>query len=110
MGPLACRSDVVAPPGSGRAAVLSERLLRVLGEQPVTALHVDLAGVTFLDCCGVGALVAVRDVAVRAGIQMRVDHLQRAVRMVLEEVGLLGAFTGPVDGSRPGSEAPPLTA
>ena len=79
------------------AAVLRDRLLEVLGEQTLAVLDVDFAGVTFLDCCGVGALVAVRDVAVQTGVQMRVTNLQRIVRLVLDLVGLLGVLAAPVD-------------
>jgi anti-anti-sigma factor len=75
--------------------VLRERLLRVLRDQRPDLLDVDLAGVTFLDCTGLGALVAVRNAAIRAGGQMRVSHPQPIVRRILEVTGLLGVFTAP---------------
>jgi anti-anti-sigma factor len=75
--------------------VLRERLLRVLRDRRPDLLDVDLAGVTFLDCTGLGALVAVRNAAIRAGGQMRVSHPQPIVRRVLEVTGLLGVFTAP---------------
>jgi anti-anti-sigma regulatory factor len=62
---------------------------------------VDLAGVTFLDCTGLGALVAVRNAAIRAGGQMRVSHPQPIVRRVLKVTGLLGVFTAPTIGPAP---------
>ncbi len=77
------------------APVLRERLLRVLRDQRPDLLDVDLAGVTFLDCTGLGALVAVRNAAIQAGRQMRVSHPQPIVRRVLEVTGLLGVFTTP---------------
>jgi STAS domain len=49
----------------------------------------------FLDCTGLGVLVAVRNAAVRAGGQMRVSHPRPIVRRVLEVTGLLGVFTAP---------------
>jgi len=74
---------------------LRERLLHVLRDQRPELLDVDLAEVTFLDCTGLGALVAVRNAAIRAGGQMRVSHPQPVVRRVLEVTGLLGVFTAP---------------
>jgi anti-anti-sigma factor len=75
--------------------VLRERLLRVLRDRRPDLLDVDLAGVTFLDCTGLGALVAVRNAAVQAGGQIRVSHPRPIVRRVLEVTGLLGVFTAP---------------
>jgi anti-anti-sigma factor len=81
--------------------VLRERLLRVLRDHRPDLLDVDLAGVTFLDCTGLGALVAVRNAAIRAGGQMRVSHPQPIVRRVLKVTGLLGVFTAPTIGPAP---------
>ena len=79
------------------AAVLLQRLLQVLREQRPVVLDVDLAGVTFLDCTGVDALVVIRDATRRAGIEMRVTHPQRIVRRVLDLVGLLNVLADPAD-------------
>jgi anti-anti-sigma factor len=95
------------------AGALRDRLLQVLREQAPAVLDVDLARVTFLDCAGVGALVAVRNAAVHAGIQMRVTHLQRIARRVLDLVGLLDVLTAPIDLPQPrqtGSGQPSRTA
>jgi anti-anti-sigma factor len=81
--------------------VLREQLLRVLRDQRPDLLDVDLAGVTFLDCTGLGVLVAVRNSAVQAGRQMRVSHPQPIVRRVLDVTGLLGVFTAPTIGPAP---------
>ncbi|MCW6010900.1 STAS domain-containing protein [Micromonospora sp. CPCC 205371] len=89
--------------------VLRERLLRVLRDQRPDLLDVDVAGVTFLDCTGLGALVAVRNAAIRAGRQMRVSHPQPIVRRVLEVTGLLGVFTAPTTGPAPALSAYPST-
>jgi hypothetical protein len=51
--------------------------------------------------------------AVHAGIQMRVTHLQRIVRRVLDLVGLLDVLTAPIDLPQPrptGSGQPSRTA
>jgi anti-anti-sigma factor len=80
------------------AADLRDRLLEVVGERIVAVLEVDFAGVTFLDCCGVGALLAVRDIAVRTGGRLRVTNPQPIVRLLLDLVGVLDVLTAPVDG------------
>ncbi|MGN9907610.1 STAS domain-containing protein [Phytohabitans sp. LJ34] len=72
--------------------------------------------VTFLDCTGLAALVAVRNAAVQAGGQMRVSHPQPIVRRVLEVTGLLAVFTAPTivptptGSGRPSRLAPALAA
>jgi anti-anti-sigma factor len=55
---------------------------------------VDLARVTFLDCAGIGALVAGRNTAVSRGCGYTVVNPQRQVRRVLELTGVLTALTG----------------
>lgn len=89
------------------APVLRERLLRVLRDQRPDLLDVDLAGVTFLDCTGLGALVAIRNAAIQAGRQMRVSHPQPTVRRVLEVTGLLGVFTAPTTVPAPSGSGHP---
>lgn len=60
--------------------------------------HVDvvvgLARVTFLDCAGIGALVAGRNTAVSRGCGYLVINPQRQVRRVLELTGVRTALTG----------------
>ena len=111
-------------PGTARVAVtgevdlatapeLRERLLGVLHTHRPAVLDIDLAGVTFLDCTGIGALVAVHNAAVHEGCQVRVCHPQPIVRRVLEVTGLLDALTvepqrlpkGPQHPPGPGPEA-----
>jgi anti-anti-sigma factor len=58
---------------------------------------VDLAGVTFLDCTGISALVIVRNAARRTGGQVRITHPQPVVRRLLDVTGLLGPLTAPID-------------
>lgn len=90
------------------AEVLRDGLLDVLRDEAPTMLGVDLAGVTFLDCAGISALVAVRNAAARTGRQMRVTHAQPIVRRVLDLTGLLDIFTAPID--RPQPRRPRLSA
>lgn len=58
------------------------------------AVVVDLARVTFLDCAGIGALVAGRNTAVSRGCDYTVVNPQRQVRLVLELTGVFTALTG----------------
>jgi anti-anti-sigma factor len=83
------------------AEVLRDRLHGVLRDEAPTMLGVDLAGVTFLDCAGISALVAVRNAAVRTRCEMRVTHAQPIVRRVLDLTGLLDVFTAPIDRPQP---------
>jgi anti-anti-sigma factor len=91
--PATARVAVVGEVDLATAPGLRDRLLSVLHEQNPAVLDVDLAGVTFLDCTGIGALVAVRNAAVHEGCQVRVCHPQPITRRVLEVTGLLDAFT-----------------
>lgn len=91
--PGTARVAVVGEVDLATAAALRERLLSVLRDQSPAVLDVDLAGVTFLDCAGLGALVGVRSAVVHTGCRMRVCHPQPIVRRVLEVTGLLGVFT-----------------
>jgi anti-anti-sigma factor len=83
------------------ATILRDRLFDVLDGQSPSLLEVDLAGVTFLDCAGLGALVAASSAAVRTGRQMRVTHPQRTVRRVLAVTGLLTLLPAGIDQPEP---------
>lgn len=93
--PATARVAVAGEVDLATTPALRERLLRVLRDQRPDLLDVDLAGVTFLDCTGIGALVAVRNAALHAGAQLRVSNPQPIVRWVLEVTGLLGVVTAP---------------
>jgi anti-anti-sigma factor len=99
--PSTARVAVTGEVDLATAPALRDVLLRVLQEQTCVLLDVDLAGVTFLDCAGVGALVAVRNAAVRAGRQLRVSHPRPIVGRVLDLTGLLGVLTAPIDQPQP---------
>jgi anti-anti-sigma factor len=111
--PSTARVAVIGELDLATAPVLRNRLLGVLREQAPAIVEVDLAGVTFLDCTAISALVAVRNAAIQAGGQMRVSHPQPIVRRVLEVTGLLDLFTAPIDQTQPlpsGSEHHSRTA
>ena len=95
------RVAVVGEVDLATAHLLRDRLLGVLREQSPAVLDVDLAGVTFLDCAGISALVVVRNAAIHTGRQMRVSHPQSIVRRVLELTGLLDVLTAPIDQPQP---------
>ena len=83
------------------AQVLRDGLLGVLHDEASAVLDVDLAGVDFLDCTGISALVAVHTAAVRTGRQIRVIDPQPIVHRVLDLTGFLGVLAAPVDQPRP---------
>jgi anti-anti-sigma factor len=94
---------VVGDVDMATSPVLRERLISVLRVDDPAVVEVDLTGVTFLDCAGIGALVAARNAALQVGCRLRVCHLQPIVRRILEVAGLLGALTASIvhaDGRR----------
>jgi anti-anti-sigma factor len=102
------RVAVVGEVDLATAHLLRDRLLGVLREQAPAVLYVDLAGVSFLDCTGIAALVAVRNAARHTGRRVRVTHLQPMVRRVLAVTGLLGPLTAPIDQSLTTGSASPV--
>jgi anti-anti-sigma factor len=106
--PVPLRIEVSFPsPGTVRLAVAGEidmatapmlgmRLLTVMDAHHPAVVDVDLAEVSFLDCSGIGVLVAVRNTAEKVRCQIWLSHPQPMVAQVLEAVGLLARFTAPV--------------
>lgn len=86
------------------ADVLRTGLLAVLPAQHPGRVEIDFAGVTFLDCSGLGVLVVVNKVAARTGCQMRIINVQPIVRRILEVSGLLDVLTGHFDRTPPAAE------
>jgi anti-anti-sigma factor len=106
------------PPGTARVAVTGEvdlatapefrdAMLGLLRTRDPSILDIDLAGVTFLDCTGISALVAVRNAAIDAGCHVRVRHPQPIVGRVLEVTGLLDVLTVEPQRLPPDPEHPP---
>jgi len=73
---------------------LGSAIQDALGTQHCAGVVVDLARVTFLDCAGIGALMAGRNTAVRHGCGYTVVNPHRQVRQVLELTDVLTALTG----------------
>ena len=99
--PATARVAVCGEVDLATAPVLRDRLLGVLGDQGPTMVSVDLAGVSFLDCTGINALIAARNAAARTGRQMRVTQPQPIVRRVLDLTGLLDVLIAPIEQSQP---------
>jgi anti-anti-sigma factor len=106
------------PSGTARVAVTGEvdlatapefreTMLGLLRTQGPSILDIDLAGVTFLDCTGISAIVALRNAAVHAGCHVRVCHPQPIVGRVLEVTGLLDVLTVEPQRLPPDPEHPP---
>jgi anti-anti-sigma factor len=77
------------------APILGMRLLTVIDAHRPAVIDVDLAEVGFLDCSGIGVLVAVRNAAETSRCQVWVSQPQPIVATVLEVLGLLAMFTAP---------------
>ncbi len=104
---------VAAGPGGEAVVSVSGELDIATGEElrdrlsQVLAHHgdvvVDLAGVTFLDCSGLRALLAVRQQAARAHARLRLRAVPAAVDRILRVTGARSAFVieaAPVAGVR----------
>lgn len=83
------------------APTLGTRLRTVMDAHHPAVVYLDLAEVTFLDCAGVGMLVAVRSTADHNGCQIRVSHPRPIVARVLTMVGLLELLTAPTASVEP---------
>lgn len=95
--PDTARAAVVGEVDLATAQVLRDRLLNVLREHPLCVLNVDLSGVSFLDCAGISALVAVHNAAVQVGCRVRVTGPRPIVHRILDLTGLLSILTAPPD-------------
>lgn len=78
------------------APLLAVRLLAVVDARSATVVDVDLSEVSFLDCSGIGVLVAVRDTAEKVSCRVWISHPQPFVARVLDAVGLLASFAAPI--------------
>jgi anti-anti-sigma factor len=94
--PALARVVVIGQVDLATASQLRDRLFVVLQDQEPAEVDVDLAGVSFLDCAGIGALIAVRNMAVHAGQRVQVSHPTPIIRWMLERTGLLGVLTAPI--------------
>jgi anti-anti-sigma factor len=83
------------------AGALRAAIQDTLRTPHLSAVVVDLGEVTFLDCAGIGALVAGRNIAVRQGRGYSVVNPQRHVRRVLDLTGVLTALLNHHDPTQP---------
>jgi anti-anti-sigma factor len=75
------------------APLLRDQLICAMHDQTLDLLNIDLSGVKFLDCAGIGALIHVRNTAARSGRRVRLAHTQPIVRRILDVTGLLPFLT-----------------
>jgi anti-anti-sigma factor len=103
-GPQVGLSVTVQPGQAGMRLIVTgevelstaDMLVRAVGEaldMHPPAIEVDLAGVTFMDSTGIGALLQARKRATVGGTALTVVNPQPSVRRILEITGLLGLFT-----------------
>lgn len=79
---------------------LRNRLIAIIDIDQADGLLVDLDGVTFLDCSGIGALIAGRNTAVAAGCRDEVRNPHGMVSTILWACGVdvaLGTDPAPPD-------------
>jgi anti-anti-sigma factor len=94
--PTMARITVVGEVDLATVPLFRDRLISALHDH-TPVVDVDLAGVSFLDCTGIGALIAARNIAIQAGRQVWVAHPRPATRRLPELTGLLDVLTTPVD-------------
>ncbi|GAB3974092.1 STAS domain-containing protein [Plantactinospora veratri] len=98
----------------GTSGLLRAAIQDALGTPHAAGVTVDLDGVTFLDCTGIGALVAGHNTAVRLRRRYLVTNPQRPVRRILEVTGVLPVLSHSPDPAprtgRPGQPPRPATA
>ncbi|MFF8833179.1 STAS domain-containing protein [Streptomyces sp. NPDC015131] len=111
------RITATARPGGGTTLAVSGELDIVTGEELRTSLQdllprsptvlVDLSGVTFLDCSGLGVLLWARRRARTTGTRLLLPVASAAVERILGTTRLHTAFTRP---GLPWTTPPPLLA
>ncbi|AVT31653.1 hypothetical protein C6361_21655 [Plantactinospora sp. BC1] len=95
----------------GTSGLLRAAIQDALGTPHAAGVTVDLDGVTFLDCTGIGALVAGHNTAVRLRLRYLVTNPQRPVRRILEVTGVLPVLAhspDPTPRTGPPSQPPRL--
>ena len=83
------------------APALRSELLSAITARAPLAIEVDLAGCTFLDCSGLGVLVAARARALATSCELRITRPRPFVRVLLDKAGLLDLFTAPENPTAP---------
>lgn len=74
-----------------RETLLAE-IQAALGAEGVTQLVIDLLGVTFIDCTGIGNLVTARIEAEDRGVVLTLADLSPVAARMLRLTGLTGLF------------------
>ncbi|MFI9648216.1 STAS domain-containing protein [Streptomyces sp. NPDC052040] len=71
---------------------------------PLTALHLDFAGLGDVDSMGLSALLAIRRRTDAAAIDLRLDERPPALQRLLEITGSLDHLTAPFEDTRAGEQ------
>jgi anti-anti-sigma factor len=69
---------------------LSEAIQKAVAADDVDTIVVDLAGITFMDCYGLSALIRGRRSASQAGRRFRATNAAGIARIVLDMTGVSG--------------------
>ncbi|HEX6026950.1 MAG TPA: STAS domain-containing protein [Solirubrobacter sp.] len=88
--------EVVATGDLDMAAAfrLENELDALLAENDPEALVLDLGQVTFVDSAGIGALLSVREQAIRRGVELKIARVSSPVRRVLDLAGVGDLING----------------
>jgi anti-sigma B factor antagonist len=73
---------------------LESELERLLATPGIDGVVLDLAGVSFLDSAGVGALLSIGEQARRLGRDVRIARMSEPVRRILDATATHGALGG----------------
>jgi anti-sigma B factor antagonist len=65
---------------------------RLLSQPGIRTLRMDLAGISFIDSTGLGALLSIRDRAVQLGIDPQITCASEAVQRLLDATGTRSLF------------------
>jgi anti-anti-sigma factor len=99
--PATTRATIVGEIDLATMPLLRDRLMGAMHDKTLDLLDIDLTGVEFLDCAGIGALVGVYNTAVQSGRRVQLSHPQPFVRHVLDLTGVLRIFTADLNEPEP---------
>lgn len=94
--PAVARIEVIGEIDLATGPIVALRLLAVMQEHRPAIIEIDLGGVTFIDCAGLGTLIAARAAAATISCQLWVTGARGLTERVLLVTGLLPAFTAPI--------------
>jgi anti-anti-sigma factor len=99
--PATTQATIVGEIDLATVPLLRDRLMGAMHDKTLDLLDIDLTGVKFLDCAGIGALVGVYNSAVQSGRRVQLNHPQPFVHHVLDLTGVLRIFTADLNEPEP---------